>query len=210
MPRGLLSVIAPPSHQSPPTCNEMKWRDFLPVPKNRRRTRSEARSEVGSLKNPSEVNLVAPHPAESTPDLRIGPSTVRASSSLTSGRREFNGTWTLISRIIYLTTLFPRTTDPRSGSDQFPSIPGRDRSNANHQKKSLDHTIDPRATSKGKSRWGSTVYATTKLAINLVKESSDAFPPLKSVAGGLSAILNHCDVQYISLILPHLLCLQLS
>ena len=40
----------------------------------------------------------------------------------------------------------------------------------------------------------STAYATTRLAIQMVKESSDGFPPLKSVAGGLSAILNHCDV----------------
>ena len=48
------------------------------------------------------------------------------------------------------------------------------------------------------SNWGSTAYATTKLAINLVKESADVFPPLKSVAGGLSAILDHCDVRFTS------------
>ena len=42
-----------------------------------------------------------------------------------------------------------------------------------------------------------TTYATTKLAINLVKESSDVFPPLKSVVGGLSAILDHCEVRFI-------------
>ena len=56
------------------------------------------------------------------------------------------------------------------------------------------HTVKPGVTDEGKSDWKSTAYATTKLAINLVKESSDVFPPLKSVAGGLSAILNHCDV----------------
>ena len=32
----------------------------------------------------------------------------------------------------------------------------------------------------------------------MVKESSDVFPPLKSVAGGLSAILDHCEVNSIS------------
>jgi len=51
---------------------------------------------------------------------------------------------------------------------------------------------------KSKSDWKATTYATTKLAIDLVKESSDVFPPLKSVAGGLSAILNHCEVRFIS------------
>ena len=45
----------------------------------------------------------------------------------------------------------------------------------------------------------STVYATVKLVINLLKESSDAFPPLKSAMGGLSAILSHHDVRPISL-----------
>ena len=58
--------------------------------------------------------------------------------------------------------------------------------------------VDPRVVPESKSDWKSTAYATTKLAINLVKESSDAFPPLKSVAGGLSAILDHCDVRLIS------------
>ena len=38
----------------------------------------------------------------------------------------------------------------------------------------------------------------TRLAINLVKEPSDVFPPLKSVAGGLSAVLDHCEVYFIS------------
>ena len=54
--------------------------------------------------------------------------------------------------------------------------------------------VRPSAMDENKSDWKATTYATTKLAINMVKESSDAFPPLKSVVGGLSAILNHCDV----------------
>ena len=54
-----------------------------------------------------------------------------------------------------------------------------------------------------KSDWKSTAYTTTKLAINLVKESSDTFPPLKPVAGGLSAILNHFEVRPTSSRLCH-------
>ena len=33
----------------------------------------------------------------------------------------------------------------------------------------------------------------------MVKESSDVFPPLKSVVGGLTAVLKHYDVRSISL-----------
>jgi len=75
------------------------------------------------------------------------------------------------------------------------SIPGRDQTAL---PESSTRAADPRPTPESESDWKSTAYATTKLAINLVKESSDVFPPLKSVAGGLSAILNHCEVQCIS------------
>ena len=61
-----------------------------------------------------------------------------------------------------------------------------------------DDTVDPEVVPESKPGWKSTAYTTTKLAINLVKESSDIFPPLKSVAGGLSAILDHCDVRFAS------------
>jgi len=80
-------------------------------------------------------------------------------------------------------------------SNQIISIPGRDQTAL---PESSTRTADPRPTPEGGSDWKSTAYATTKLAIDLVKESSDWFPPLKSVAGGLSAILNHCEVQCIS------------
>ena len=59
--------------------------------------------------------------------------------------------------------------------------------------------MDPGAAPETESDWKSTAYATTELVIDLVKESADAFPPLKSVVGGLSAILAHCDVRFISL-----------
>jgi len=49
-------------------------------------------------------------------------------------------------------------------------------------------------TSKGKSSWKSTASSTAKLLLRTVEKSSDAFPPLKSVAGGLCAILDNCEV----------------
>jgi len=51
------------------------------------------------------------------------------------------------------------------------------------------------STSKEKSEWKYTVSSAAKLTLRTVKEASDAFPPLKSVAGGLCAILDNCEVR---------------
>jgi len=40
----------------------------------------------------------------------------------------------------------------------------------------------------------SAAYSSAKVVIDVVKESSDVFPPLKSVAGGLASVLKHYDV----------------
>ena len=55
---------------------------------------------------------------------------------------------------------------------------------------------DPTAAYENKPKLKSTVYASTGLAIDVLKESSDAFTPLKSVVGGLSAVLKYYDVRY--------------
>jgi len=51
------------------------------------------------------------------------------------------------------------------------------------------------STSKDKSEWKHTVSSAAKLTLRAVREASDAFPPLKSVAGGLCAILDNCEVR---------------
>ena len=43
--------------------------------------------------------------------------------------------------------------------------------------------------------WGSTVSSTAKLLLRGVRDSADAFAPLKSVAGGLCFILENCEVS---------------
>jgi len=87
-------------------------------------------------------------------------------------------------------------TERPSFSDRLRSVFGRGQSG---HPGSSDSTVDSEAVSVEKSDPGSTVYATIKLVIKLLKESSDAFPPLKSATGGLSAILNHNDARPISL-----------
>ena len=44
-------------------------------------------------------------------------------------------------------------------------------------------------------QWKSVTSATAKLFLRGVKESVDAFPPLKSVVGGLCFILDNFEVQ---------------
>ena len=74
----------------------MKWRKLLSIPKKHRRTRSGATSEVGSLNAPSEADPIAPRPAESTPDLRIGTSTLPTPGPLARPDQESNGTQMVI------------------------------------------------------------------------------------------------------------------
>ena len=50
------------------------------------------------------------------------------------------------------------------------------------------------ATNEKKSGWKMTAFATAKLLLRGVRDSADAFGPLKSVAGGLCFILENCEV----------------
>jgi len=74
-------------------------------------------------------------------------------------------------------------------TDRTRSTPGVDKN-----LESSDHTFDEGTASQSESNWMSTAYSSTRVVIDVVKESSDVFPPLKSVAGGLAAILKHYDV----------------
>ena len=72
-----------------------------------------------------------------------------------------------------------------------PPVPNVD---GNKPVKLSSYVVDPTAAYENKPDWKSTVYASAGLAIDVLKESSDAFTPLKSVVGGLSAILKYYDV----------------
>ena len=58
------------------------------------------------------------------------------------------------------------------------------------------YVVDPTAAYEKKPDWKSTAKTSARLAVDLLMESSDAFPPLKSVVGGLSAIQKKYDVRY--------------
>ena len=172
--------------------DKMKLLKFLCLPKGHRRARSVARSEIGPIEGEGGADLAVLRPTESAPDLRIGTSTLPKPSPLIHRNQESDGMPTILSRTNRLNVTFLRNTDPETVSNRAPPFPGSDQSSLPGPS---GRVVDSRATSKNKSDWKSTTYAATRLAINLVKESSDVFPPLKSVAGGLLAILNHCEVR---------------
>jgi len=72
---------------------------------------------------------------------------------------------------------------------RFHSAPSKDRN-----LESSDRTFDEGVKTYNEPSWMSAAYSSTKVVIDVVKESSDVFPPLKSVAGGLAAIVKHYDV----------------
>ena len=45
--------------------------------------------------------------------------------------------------------------------------------------------------------WKSTASSSAKLVLRAVRDSADAFGPLKSVAGGLCFILENCEVRWL-------------
>jgi len=54
---------------------------------------------------------------------------------------------------------------------------------------------DDGAGDKGKDAGWRTAYATARMAVDVAKESSDMFLPLKAVVGAVSALMKHCDVS---------------
>jgi hypothetical protein len=68
-----------------------------------------------------------------------------------------------------------------------------------------DRTLEDIGPSKGtglvatvlekKSDWAATASATARLLLHGIRDSADAFGPLKTVAGGLCFILDNCEVR---------------
>jgi len=58
-------------------------------------------------------------------------------------------------------------------------------------------------------QWMSVTSATAKLFLRGAKESTDAFPPLKSVVGGLCFIVDNFEVWWLHIV-HHLQYLQVS
>lgn len=59
---------------------------------------------------------------------------------------------------------------------------------------SCDPSDNEASPSRG-SHWR-TAYETARLAVDIAKESSDMFPPLKAVVGALAVLIKNYDVKF--------------
>ena len=76
-----------------------------------------------------------------------------------------------------------------------PVVTGGDREREGKKPKADDESVEPSAVpDENKSDWKSTASASAKLLLRGVRDSADAFGPLKAVAGGLCFILENCEV----------------
>lgn len=66
------------------------------------------------------------------------------------------------------------------------------------------------ATSPGRVTSWQTAYAAAKMAVEIAKESSDMFPPLKAVVGAMSVLFQNYDVSMFRLPTEHFLNLYLG
>ena len=90
------------------------------------------------------------------------------------------------------------------GSLSRPGIPvvmGGDRERGGGEPNTDDKNVDPSAA-PDENKWKSTASASAKLLLRGVRDSADAFGPLKSVASGLCFILENCEVWSPSPTLP--------
>jgi len=60
-------------------------------------------------------------------------------------------------------------------------------------------------TVQGMDTMGQTAYSAVRMAVEVVKESSDMFLPLKAVAGAMSALMRNYDVSMLCSWAEHLL-----
>ena len=98
-------------------------------------------------------------------------------------RQEPDSMWTLFFQLLCL-TIRPDNANTSAVPDHMPQNPISDKN------------VEPSAAAnEKKSSWKSTAIATAKLLLRGVRDSADAFGPLKSVAGGLCFILENCEVS---------------
>ena len=121
---------------------------------------------VGGGLGPTEVGPLVPSP--STPIVH-------------SGKPE--STRTCLFHLLYLIVPLDNA-EPSAAPDQLPEV------------SSMDEGAEPGPTAgEEKSNWRSTAVTTAKLLLRGVRDSADAFGPLKSVAGGLCFILENYEVR---------------
>ena len=119
-----------------------------------------------------------PSPAE------VGPLAPSPSTQILHGEKS-KSMWARLFHLLYL--IAPSDdAEPSAAPDQVPGVV------------SPDESAEPGpAASEEKSSWRSTAVAAAKLLLRGVRDTADAFGPLKSVAGGLCFILENYEVRLV-------------
>jgi hypothetical protein len=150
------------------------------VPADEGRDNPQGR-EVGVAKkevSPSHLRL-GPGVQDSSPNRGVKRASSPSVTPIPS-TQELDGTRTISPQVLCLTTHLGDTNSPVVPDQDLHSDEGSEPSAAANDKK---------------SGWKSTAFATAKLLLRGVRDASDAFGPLKSVAGGLCFILDNCEVR---------------
>jgi hypothetical protein len=181
---------------------DMGFREFLHQQKINHGPQSKTRSEiVRSISD--DANFYAQGFAESAPDLGDGPSALPTSGSpITPRSHGLKGARISLSRTICVTTVLCADF---SISDRFRSVFRKGRS---ERSEPSDRTVGLGAPEPDNNMLNlkSLTSSAAKFILRGVKESADAFPPLKSVAGCLCFILDNCEVCSASLEPPKTRC----
>ena len=120
--------------------------------------------------------------AGSRPSQEIKHASSPLSVTSISRKQGPNGTWALSAQLLYLIAPL-EDADTSVIRDHTPQ-----------QVRPDENADSGAAANERKSSWKSTALATAKLLLRGVRDSADAFGPLKSVAGGLCFILENCEV----------------
>ena len=170
----------------------MGLREFLGIPKRRRRGKSKARGEIDPTEGTDEVDLAPPRlTSGSTPDLQISAPISTSPGPSTAGDQRSNGMQSLISLDYSSDRSSLRDTDPLSIPNRFQSIPSQTQGQPTG---SPNPTVETSAGGESNPDWKVTASSAAKLLLFGVRESADTFGPLKSVVGGLCFILENCEV----------------
>ena len=168
----------------------MKLRDLLCIPRSHRRAQSEPRNKIGPIEAQGGVGPATPRPTESTPDLRVRDSILPVPSPLAFHDQESDGMQVPSSWEINLTALFYNTDDSLVSDQPQPVL-----NTAQSIRVEPSNTaVQQSAVDENESNLLSLASSGAKLFLRGVRESADAFGPLKAVAGGLCFILENCEV----------------
>ena len=171
-------VLKAHSKDRPPQPNPMQADEGHDNPQEREadvdeKGASQCRSRLGP-----DVGCVAG--SRPSPEIKRAPSP--PSVTPISPKQEPDGAWTFSPQRLCLIALLDNADTP--------AVPNRVQDDPHPDEGAGSSTI----SNEKKSSWKSTAFATTKLLLRGVRDSADAFGPLKSVSGGLCFILENCEV----------------